>query len=364
MRSSGSTGHAALRTSSAAQAVRPALGPARPAAHGAASRRGFLDGALRRPELPERTGRWTPRLAARSAAVLWPLVLGAAASCASSAPRALPSASAPASDSARGVAAEPEPVEFSSGDLRLHGLLWRPGGPGPFPAVLFCHGSGGATPDETAGLPMTEAASRLAPLFTRRGYAFFYPFRRGQGASTDAAPFMRDLLEREELARGREARQRLQNLLLQTEQLEDVLAALAFLKQAPGIERSRLVLVGHSFGGQLALLAAAHDETVRATVTFAAAAGSWSRSADLRRLLAEAARRARCPILLVQWSNDFSTEPGLALGKEVAPGGPARVAILYPPVGSSPDQGHDGLYLATAQWEPDVFRFLAESVAP
>ena len=152
--------------------------------------------------------------------------------------------------------------------------------------------------------------------------------------------------------------------LLQTEQLDDVLAALAFLKQVPGIDRSRLVLAGHSFGGQLTLLAAARDETVRAAVTFAAAAESWSRSADVRRLLGEAVRRARCPILLVQWSNDFSTEPSLVLGKQVERGGPARIALLYPPVGSSPDEGHNGLYLATTQWEPDVFRFLAESVAP
>jgi pimeloyl-ACP methyl ester carboxylesterase len=122
--------------------------------------------------------------------------------------------------------------------------------------------------------------------------------------------------------------------------------------------------VGHSFGGQLTLLAAAHDPSVRAAVTFAAAAGSWSRSAELRSILRNAARQARCPILLVQWTNDFDTGPTIALGKELRSGGPVRAAIIYPPVGSSREEGHDGLYLAVAEWEPDVFRFLAEEIPP
>jgi len=31
-------------------------------------------------------------------------------------------------------------VVVPSGNLRLKALLWKPNGPGPFPAVLFCHG--------------------------------------------------------------------------------------------------------------------------------------------------------------------------------------------------------------------------------
>jgi len=42
-------------------------------------------------------------------------------------------------------AAEPDTIVVRSGELRLSGLLWRPEGRGPFPAVLFNHGSGHAT---------------------------------------------------------------------------------------------------------------------------------------------------------------------------------------------------------------------------
>ena len=256
----------------------------------------------------------------------------------------------------------PALVEFSSGTLRLHGLLWIPPDHGPFPAVLFNHGSGGATADETAGMPITEAAARLAPLFTRKGYAFFYPFRRGQGASADAAPFLQDRLASEEKAHGLAARQRLQDTLVKTEQLDDVLAALAFLRSTPGIDGSRLVVMGHSLGGQLTLLAAARDETVRAAVTFAAAAGSWERSEELRSLLSDAVESTRCPILLVQWANDFSTEPSTALGALRERAGASPVVVIYPAVGSRPEDGHGGLYVAIDQWQPDVFRFVDQAL--
>ena len=39
------------------------------------------------------------------------------------------------------------------------------------------------------------------------------------------------------------------------------------------------------------------------------------------------------------------------------------IAAVTMPVGSKPGDGHNGLYLATSQWEPDVFRFLAQALA-
>jgi len=42
------------------------------------------------------------------------------------------------------VSTVPETVVVPSGKLSLKAFLWKPAGPGPFPAVLFCHGSGGA----------------------------------------------------------------------------------------------------------------------------------------------------------------------------------------------------------------------------
>jgi pimeloyl-ACP methyl ester carboxylesterase len=50
--------------------------------------------------------------------------------------------------------------------------------------------------------------------------------------------------------------------------LNDVMAGLSFLEGLAGVDSERIALVGHSFGGQLTLLAAERDQRVRAVVTF------------------------------------------------------------------------------------------------
>jgi dienelactone hydrolase len=256
----------------------------------------------------------------------------------------------------------PEKVVVPSGKLRLRAFLWEPSGPGPFPAVLFCHGSGGADADHTAGLPITEAAEKLAPMFLKHGYAFLYLFRRGQGLSADQAPFMQDILQREEATKGKEARQHLQVVLATTDHLDDVLAALSFLKTAPAIDTKRIAIAGHSFGGQLTLLATERDKTVRAAVTFAAAANSWERSSELRHRLLAAADNGTAPIMLIQAANDYSTVPGQALANELTRLHKSHILKIYPPVGQTAEDGHNLLYLAIPRWEDDVFRFLDRHV--
>src|SRR5262245_34309087 len=129
----------------------------------------------------------------------------------------------------------PNTVVVPSGELHLKAFLWKPAGLGPFPAVLFCHGSGGADADHTAGLQMTEAAEKPAPLFLNHGFAFLYLFRRGQGLSADQGPFMQNTLQHEESEKGKEARQHLQFVLATTDHLDDVMAGLNFLKNTPDI---------------------------------------------------------------------------------------------------------------------------------
>ena len=260
------------------------------------------------------------------------------------------------------VSIAPETVVVPSGKLRLKAFLWKPIGPGPFPAVLFCHGSGGADAAHTAGLPITEAAEKLAPLFLKRGYAFLYLFRRGQGLSADQGPFIQDILKREEATKGKEARQHLQFVLATTDHLDDVTAALSFLKNVPEVDAKRIAIAGHSFGGQLTLLAAERDNTVRAVVAFAAAANSWEHSPELRDRLLVAADKAKGSIMLIQAANDYSIVPSQALAGELERLHKPHLLKIYSPVGKTSDDGHNFLYLAIPQWEPDVFGFLDEYV--
>jgi len=69
--------------------------------------------------------------------------------------------------------AKPEEVVFPSDKLQLHGFLWKPEGQGPFPAVLWNHGS--------EKLPGSQPT--LAAFYTSHHYVFFVPHRRGQGRS-------------------------------------------------------------------------------------------------------------------------------------------------------------------------------------
>jgi len=260
------------------------------------------------------------------------------------------------------VSVASETAVVPSGKLRLKAFLWKPASPGPFPAVLFCHGSGGADAGHTAGLPITEAAEKLAPLFLKHGYAFMYLFRRGQGLSADQGPFMQDILQRQETAEGKEARQHLQFVLATTDHLDDVMAGLSFLKAAPAIDAKRIAIAGHSFGGQLTLLAAERDNSLRAAVAFAAAANSWEQSSELRERLLTTVNTATVPIMLIHAANDYSTAPGYALAGELERVHKPHLLKIYPPVGRTSEQGHNLLYLAIPQWEDDVFKFLDEHV--
>src|SRR5882724_2388679 len=142
-------------------------------------------------------------------------------------------------------------------------------------------------------------------------------------------------------------------VLATTDHLDDVMAGLVFLKTIPGIDPKRLAIVGHSFGGQLTLLAAERDNTVRAAVTVSAAAGSWERSPELRKRLLTAVDKSIAPIMLIPAANDYSTAPGYALASELERLHKPHLLKIYPTVGKTSEDGHNFFYLAIPQWEPD-----------
>lgn len=249
----------------------------------------------------------------------------------------------------------PEEVVVPSGDLRLRGLLWRPAGPGPFPAVLFNHGSGRT---EEPGKP-----AALGAAFARHGYVFLFLYRRGTGLSRGEGSYSGDALERELEKNGEEARDRLQVRLLETGELDDALAGLAFMRGRPEVDPLRIAVAGHSFGGSLALLVAERDPGVRAVVDFAGAARSWPRSRPLRERLLTAVRHLTASVFIIHAANDYSVAPAEALGAELSRlGKPHRVRI-YPAFGRSADEGHDFVYRAVQRWEADVFEFLKGRVS-
>jgi carboxymethylenebutenolidase len=257
--------------------------------------------------------------------------------------------------------AAPQIVDVRSGELHLKGYFWKPAGPGPFPAILFNHGSGADDPQHTAGRTMAEAASDLAPIFLKHGYAFFYLCRRGQGLSADQGPFMQDLLKQAE-AKGADARKQSLYQLITGSQLDDALAGLTFLKASPDVDPKRVAIVGHSFGGMLTLLSGDHDSTIRAEVAFAAGANSWRVSQELRDRTLAAVGKTAAHVMLVYAANDYDTTPGKDISAELDRLHKSHLLKIYPVIGKTADDGHSLLYLGISEWEPDVFQFLGDNV--
>jgi carboxymethylenebutenolidase len=244
------------------------------------------------------------------------------------------------------VTAAPTEVTFPSGSLTLHGFIYRPPGSGPFPAVVYNHGSEarpGWRPD-------------LGALFTARGFAFFVPHRRGQGRS--AGPYIEDLL------RQAPANLRAQRLVeLHEEQVEDVFAGLAWLRAQPDVDPERIAVAGCSYGGIQTILAAQRGGGFRAAVSFAAAAISWRGALPLQRRLREAVRNATIPILFVQAENDYDLAPSRELASEMERAGKPHQVHIFPRYGQTPADGHGGFCEHGGDvWGPEVFGFLGATL--
>lgn len=257
-----------------------------------------------------------------------------------------------------------ETVLVRQGPLNLHALVWRPPGRGPFPAVLFNHGSGRSREELQRLGPYEAQAEAVGPVFAGHGYLLLYLFRRGVGLSADLGPSAVERMNAELAARGQEARNAAQMEMLEGDEMQDALAGLEYLRHRPEVDARRLALVGHSLGGSLTLLMAEREPCLRAAVVFAAAGYSWERSSELRSRLRTAAARAPAPIFFIHAANDYSVEPGRGLDEERARVGKPHQLRIYPPAGDTAEAGHSFLYNSIGVWERDVFAFLDAAVRP
>lgn len=141
------------------------------------------------------------------------------------------------------------PVHFASkaAQIMLAGTLTRTFGSAACPAVVLLSGTGPQDRDEAmyGHRPFQVLADHL----TRRGIAVLRVDDRGVGGSGG-------VFERATNA----------------DFASDARAAVAFLAQQPGIDAGAIGLIGHSQGGAVATLAAAHDRSVAYLVLLAAPA--------------------------------------------------------------------------------------------
>lgn len=202
-----------------------------------------------------------------------------------------------------------------------------------------------------------QAFDALGPVFAIHGWVFFGPYRRGQGLSASAGPYIGDQIAKATKDGGISAGAATMVRLLETDHLNDQLSALAWLRKQSFVQADRIAVAGNSFGGIESVLGAEHGNYC-AAVASAAGAQSWARAPELQSLMTRAVRNAKAPVLFFQAANDYDLSSSKALSAVMKVAKRAYEVKIYPPYGDSPEDGHNLGYFGAAVWADDVFRFL------
>ena len=241
-----------------------------------------------------------------------------------------------------------ETTFYPSGRLKIEAYVYNPEGPGPFPVVIYNHGSRGG--HEREERPFVYVGEMLVD----RGYLVIVPERRGYGQS-DGPTFD------EAIGEDRGAR----FVARVREETDDVLAAVEFVKTLPYAEAKRIAVMGWSIGGIVSVFAASESSAFRVVVDQAGAALTWEQSPRMREALKEAAGKIQIPLLGMVAKNDRTTQSVAAAVDEAERHGATAQLIVYPPFkprdagGVPPGHmifGKEGCRI----WEADLHEFLAK----
>lgn len=127
-----------------------------------------------------------------------------------------------------------EQVEIKQGDITLRGVLFRPDGPGPFPAVVALHGCGGLA--DRRG-PITSRFQEWGDRLAAAGFAVLFP-------DSYTSRGLRS-----------QCRVRERKLWASRERVDDANAARAWLQSQPWVTADRVSLLGWSNGATTTLWA-------------------------------------------------------------------------------------------------------------
>jgi carboxymethylenebutenolidase len=252
---------------------------------------------------------------------------------------------------AHAVAATGQKIVLKNDGRTLTGFLYKPEGDGPFPALIWNHGS---EHHPEAGSQFDSVAS----IFVPAGYVVFAPVRRGHGDSS--GQYIVDEARNAGIRGAHDKYLSTLVRLLETEQLADQLAGLDYVKQLPFVDARRIAVAGCSYGGIETLLGAEKGVGYKAAISLSPGALSWEHNPYLQRRLIEAAARVQIPVLVLQPARDASLEPSRVLAKAAAKMGTPLTAKVYPATGPRKEQdhcfgGHAGMHV----WADDAKAFLA-----
>jgi dienelactone hydrolase len=158
-------------------------------------------------------------------------------------------AAAPAAAQQQGLVS----VTIDGTAVKLRTVTYKPTGDGPFPTLIFHHGSG------DFGRPYDPKA--VAQWFVARGWVVIAPSRRGRGGSEG--------LNEEEVGNQCSEGTAVEGA---DRALGDIEAVTSALTAQPFVDRSRIAVGGQSRGGVLSVVWSGKHPEVRAVVNFV---GGW-----------------------------------------------------------------------------------------
>ncbi len=159
------------------------------------------------------------------------------------------------------------PVTIDGETVKIATITYKPSGPGPFPTLIFHHGSTGSGRDP-ALFERPYEFKALVRWFTDRGWAVILPSRRGRGGSEG----LYDEGFAADRSQGYDCGPK-QALAGAERALRDLDAVTPVLLAQPFVDRQRVAIGGHSRGGALAVAWSGRQPTIaRAVVNFV---GGW-----------------------------------------------------------------------------------------
>jgi dienelactone hydrolase len=249
-----------------------------------------------------------------------------------------------------------ETIFYTAGGLSLEAYVYTPAGGGPYPLVVYNHGSRAGEEREERPIAF------IGHLLTEAGYAVLIPERRGYGKSEGKA--FSDEIGAD---RGAKFVARLQS------ETDDALAALEYVLRSRSnlIDARRIAMMGWSFGGIVAVLGAGRSDRFAAVVAQAPGALTWDRSQELREALTTAAGHIHVPLQCVVAENDATTESARTVCSTASKhGAPAQLKIYpsFTPTELRVPANAKGHALFGPQgvsiWRDDVLAFLSKTLPP
>lgn len=237
-------------------------------------------------------------------------------------------------------------VFYPSDGLSLQAYLYQPYGHGPFPVIIYNHGSRAGS--ERRSMPQAH----IGKLLTQAGYMVFVSERRGYGRSD--GPTVAEEVEND--------KERLVARL--QKDTDDVLAAVEHLRTVPLADTKRIGIMGWSYGGIISMFAISRSTAFAVAVNQAGGALTWNGNAHVRSALIAAAEKATTPTLFQVAQNDRTTASITTVAEIFKKRGVSHRAVIYDPF--KPQRGDPGtppghrVFSAEGMpvWENDVLEFL------